>query len=140
HDVDAVRGTDRLAHHAGHAARRAVLAPHQPMERAQTRRVRPPLLRVLDGDGAARARPPEGAGGVAAHVAEEVRGSDPEPGEHLEHVEPLAETHGRAGHRGPQATRTSPVSTMLTIESGKSPSQPRRIAWSQLELGSAPRM
>src|SRR5262245_39743346 len=100
------------------------------MERAQPRRVRPPLLRVLDGDGAARVLPPEGAGGVAAHVAEEVRGGEPESAQHLEHIEPLPQAHGRPGHRELQAIRTRPVSTMLAIESGKSPSQPRRIAWS----------
>src|SRR4029453_4563578 len=137
---DAVRGTPRLAHHAGHAARRAVLAPHQPVERAQARRIRPPLLRVLDGDGAARVLPPEGAGSVAAHVAKEGGGGKPEPPQHLEHVEPLAEAHGRAGQRELQATRTRPVSTMLAIESGKSPSQPRRIAWSYRKRGSVQRM
>src|SRR5215472_5765805 len=34
HDVDAVGRTDGLAHHARDAARRAVLAPHQAVQRA----------------------------------------------------------------------------------------------------------
>src|SRR2546426_9946304 len=92
-DVDAVRGTDGLAHHAGHAARRAVLAPHEAMGGAQARRLRPPLLRVLDGDRAAHSRPPERAGDVAPHVAEEVRRGQAEPREHLDQIEPLAEVH-----------------------------------------------
>src|SRR5262249_57310030 len=118
------------AHREGQPGGRAVLGPHQPVERAQARRVRPPLLRILDGYGTARVLPSEGAGGVAAHVPEEVRGGEPEPAQHLEHVKPLPEAHGRARHTELQRTRTRPVSTMLTIESGKSPSQPRRIAWS----------
>ena len=52
HDVDAVRGAHRLAHHAGDAARRAVLPPHEAVQGPQPRRVGPPLVRVLDGDGA----------------------------------------------------------------------------------------
>src|SRR5260370_9862795 len=48
HDVDAVGRAHRLAHHAGHSARRAVLAAHQPVQAAQAWRVRPALGRVLD--------------------------------------------------------------------------------------------
>src|SRR5262249_58336188 len=66
HDVDAVGRTDGLAHHAGDAARRAVLAPHQAVQRAQPRRVRPPLLRVLDRDRPAGALAPAQARRVAA--------------------------------------------------------------------------
>src|SRR5206468_13015813 len=68
-------------------------APHETMERAQARRVRPPLLRALDRDRAAHSRPPERAGDVAPHVAEEVRRGQAEPREHLDQIEPLAEVH-----------------------------------------------
>ena len=66
---------------------------------------------------------PEGVRDVPTHVAEEVAGGEAEPRQHLAEIEPLTEIHA-----GLVASKTSPVSTMLAIESGKSPSQPRRMA------------
>src|SRR5882762_7651064 len=126
HDVDAAGGAHGLAHHAGHAARRAVFAPHQPVQAPQPRRHRPPLLRVLDGDGAARVGAAERVRDVLAHVGEEMVPGQHEPRQHFTQVEALADSHGCPPH----ASSTAPVSTMFRIESGKSPSQPRRIAWS----------
>src|SRR5881296_523326 len=125
-DVDAPRRADRLAHHAGHAARRAILAAHEPVQRAQPRRERAPLLGILDGHGAARVTPSERVREMLAHVGEEVMARQHEAGHHLAQVEALRGLHGRVPH----ASSTAPVSTMFRIESGKSPSQPSRIAWS----------
>ena len=62
---------------------------------------------------------------VAAEIAEEVPGGQPEPGQHLAQVEALAQPHD-----GLAISSTSPVSTTLRIDSGNSPSQPSRMAWS----------
>src|SRR5204862_5217270 len=131
HDVDAARRAHGLAHHAGHAPRRAVLATDEPVQRAQPRGIRPPLLRILDGDGAVRVLPAEAVRDVLAHVAEEVPRGQPEAAQHLAQVEALPEVH-----RLPHASSTAPVRTMLRIESGKRPSQPSRIAWSYRTRGS----
>ena len=50
-NVDTSRGADGLAHHAGHAARRAVFALREAVAGAGARRKRPGLLRPLEGDG-----------------------------------------------------------------------------------------
>ncbi len=49
HNIDAVCRTDRLTHHAGHAAGGTILAPGQPMQGPQSGGEGPPFLRVLIG-------------------------------------------------------------------------------------------
>ena len=63
---------------------------------------------------------------VEAHVAKEVGGREGKPREHLHEIEALEQLHARP----PQSRSPIPVTTMFRIDSGKSPSQPRRIAWS----------
>src|SRR5207245_10329093 len=115
-----------LAQPARPAARRAVLAPHEPVKRSQTRRVRPPLLGILDRDRAPRGLPSERVREVEAHVAKEVGGREGKPREHLHEIEAMEQPHARP----PQSRSPIAVTTMFKIDSGKSPSQPRRIAWS----------
>src|SRR5262249_20774745 len=122
-DVNAARRANGLAHHARHAARRAVFSADESVQAAQARRQAAPLVRILDRDGAPGVAAPERVRDVPAHVAEEVAPGEAESRQHLAEIEPLAEFHA-----GLVTSKTSPVSTMLAIESGKSASQPRRMA------------
>src|SRR6266478_969250 len=108
---------------AEYAARRAVFAPHQPVQAPEPRGIGPTLLRVLDRHRAAGLGPPERVGEVPAHVHEEMPRGQHEPRRDLPQVDALDGLH-----RGPHRSSAPPVSTMFAIESGKRPSQPRRIA------------
>src|SRR2546421_145331 len=116
-------GPARSAHHARRAARGAASTADEPVQAAQAGRQPAPLVRILDGDGAAGVAAPERVRDVPAHVPEEVPGGEAEPREHFAEIEPLTEVHA-----GLVTSNTSPVSTMLAIESGKRASQPRRMA------------
>src|SRR5262249_58737219 len=92
-DVDAARRADGLAHHARHAARRAVFAADKPVQAAQARGQPAPLVRILDRDGAPGVAAPERVRDVSAHVAEEVAAGQAEPRQHLTEIEALTELH-----------------------------------------------
>ena len=93
HDINAVGRADRLAHHATHAARAAILTLGQVVGGAQTVVVAAVLLGVLDGH-----RPfapglnADKVQGVEEHVHHKMTVGDPEPLENFPEISPLEES------------------------------------------------
>jgi len=73
HDGDALRRTDGLAEHAPHAARSSVFSDGEPVTAPESRRKRPGLFRVLEGDRSSEVlEQSDAVRGVKKKVPEEV--------------------------------------------------------------------
>src|SRR5262249_60150428 len=92
-DVDAARRADGLAHHARHAARRAVFAADKPVQAAQARGQPAPLVRILDRDGAPGVAAPGPVRDVSAHGAAEAAAGPAEPPPPLPGDEAATQVH-----------------------------------------------